>query len=269
MQCAMQLMRSPECVHRHVYTCGDAPELSSGCCFPAGSPSAAACCCSREAMGVASLGLHTVRRAGGLGERASSLSLSLQRLLPSWPEVSSVEGGFAEWGVGTKAAARCRDGSAKPGVTPGGVPGGLGLPAPHPPRSLRSAVPWGASGAPSAAAHVAVCFLDGPRESPRGPAMGHAARPPPPPPFRSPAHCFGDMSLPSTPLTGIPVLPEGRRGEREWGGGWVRIPRLGGLALWPAFLAPPPSCLCSFSSFLSFFCAWIPCPQQAGGRVQA
>lgn len=151
-------------------------------------------------------------------------------------------------GCRDKAAARCRDGSAKPGVTPGGVPGGLGLPAPHPPRSLRSAVPWGASGAPSAAAHVAVCFLDGPRESPRGPAMGHAARPPPPPPFRSPAHCFGDMSLPSTPLTGIPVLPEGRRGEREWGGSaspaWA-----GWLSGRPLSLSPPPLVFVPFLPF--------------------
>ena len=273
MQCAMQLMRSPECVHRHVYTCGDAPELSSGCCFPAGSPSAAACCCSREAMGVASLGLHTVRRAGGLGERASSLSLSLQRLLPSWPEVSSVEGGFAEWGVGTKAAARCRDGSAKPGVTPGGVPGGLGLPAPHPPRSLRSAAPWGASGAPSAAAHVAVCFLDGPRESPRGPAMGHAARRPPPP-LVSPLAACSVICCPSPSPREIPTPPLWQGSAAHHGGGspvWAALFLVFSSALLILFLS-------FFLIFLSFFSCYFfvsslwcldPASRRAGGRMQA
>lgn len=271
MQCAIQLMRSPECVHRHVYTCGDAPELSSSCqsaagCFPAGSPSAA--CCSRG-DGVASLGLYTQsssesRRTGG--------TLCVSRVSPAPPSFLArglVGRGHAEWGCRdtTTKAAGCRDGSAEPGVTPGGVPGGLGLPAPHPPRSLRSAAPWGASGAPSAAAHVAVCFLDGPRESPRGPAMGHAARRPPPP-LVSPLAACSVICCPSPSPREIPTPPLWQGSAAHHGGG---------SPVWAAlFLVFSSALLILFLSYLSFFLSFLAISsfllfgvwtRQAGGRA--
>ena len=277
MQCAIQLMRSPECVHRHVYTCGDAPELSSSCqsaagCFPAGSPSAA--CCSRG-DGVASLGLYTQsssesRRTGG--------TLCVSRVSPAPPSFLArglVGRGHAEWGCRdtTTKAAGCRDGSAEPGVTPGGVPGGLGLPAPHPPRSLRSAAPWGASGAPSAAAHVAVCFLDGPRESPRGPAMGHAARRPPPP-LVSPLAACSVICCPSPSPREIPTPPLWQGSAAHHGGGspvWAALFLVFSSALLILFLS-------FFLIFLSFFSCYFfvsslwcldPASRRAGGRMQA